>query len=102
MMEEGSMMPGGRELGDVAMVGAIDEEKVTVLIVMVRSTCTSDVVIYILRRIVPFSPELAVMPRPLPLGFSPVFLNPVTLLTSPTWKAMESNRFPHVFRKKKG
>jgi hypothetical protein len=22
--------------------------------------------------------------------------------TSQTWKAMESNRFPHVFRKKKG
>ena len=85
MIEEGSMMLQGGELGDAAIVGAIDEEKVTVLIILGRGACTLDVVINILRRIVPFYLEFAVMTQSLPLGFSsicpdPICMNPFTLL----------------------
>jgi hypothetical protein len=80
MTEERRMMPQGGELGDEAVLGAAEVEMATALIIVRIGTCTSEVVMYILRRIVTFSPELAVMAWPLPLGFSPVCPDPVILL----------------------
>ena len=72
MTEERRMMPQGGELRDEAVLGVAKVEMVTMLIIVRRGTCTLEVVMYILRRIVTFSLEFAVMAWPLPLGFSPI------------------------------
>jgi hypothetical protein len=73
-------MQEGGELRDAAVLREGDEQNLAVHIMVRRGSGGLGVVMYMCRRVLPLRAEIVVMARTLPPGFSPVCLDPVTLL----------------------